>query len=347
MILFSLAGLVVSFMILALAPNLWWVAVARIVGGIMGASITASAYIADISPPEKRAQSFGLIGVAFGIGFVAGPLIGGLLGEIGSRLPFCGGGGLVRWSNCLFAYLLPAEIAGAGEPQAFSPQRRRNPIEHLHRACGAYPAVVFAVAGRFRSRQFGERRAGEHLGAVFRATGSRWGPRRGRCFARRLRRADRAGAGRARAHRACRGSASGARFAFGSLSAPSRFFISPSPRRAWMVYAINGLLHVGWACRARRSRRWSRARCQRTSRGCCRARIISIGTVTGGSSPRQSAAGAVRLVSSARHAPFDLSRRRRSRLERVLFVVALVVHRRTPRMRLSARAVAITPAEDK
>ena len=64
-------------------------AVARIVGGIMGASITtASAYIADIRPPERRAQNFGLIGVAFGIGFVAGPFLGGVLGEFGSRVPF-------------------------------------------------------------------------------------------------------------------------------------------------------------------------------------------------------------------------------------------------------------------
>ena len=66
-LLISLVGLCIDYLLLAVAPNLWVVAVARIIGGIMGASVaTATAYIADITPPEKRAQNFGLIGVAFG-----------------------------------------------------------------------------------------------------------------------------------------------------------------------------------------------------------------------------------------------------------------------------------------
>jgi DHA1 family tetracycline resistance protein-like MFS transporter len=109
-ILFSLAGLVVDYVILALAPNVWWVAAARILGGIMGASITtASAYIADISPPEKRAQNFGLIGVGFGVGFVAGPFLGGFLGEIGSRVPFWAAAG-VALLGLFFAYFFLPEL---------------------------------------------------------------------------------------------------------------------------------------------------------------------------------------------------------------------------------------------
>ena len=88
-ILISLVGLSLDYLLLALAPTIGWVVVARIVGGAMGASIaTATAYIADITPPERRAQNFGLIGAAFGVGYVAGPLIGGLLGAYGSRVPF-------------------------------------------------------------------------------------------------------------------------------------------------------------------------------------------------------------------------------------------------------------------
>jgi DHA1 family tetracycline resistance protein-like MFS transporter len=105
-ILFSLAGLVVDYVILALAPNVWWVAAARILGDIMGASITtASAYIADISPPEKRAQNFGLIGVAF----VTGPFLGGFLGEIGSRVPFWAAAG-VALLGLFFAYFFLPEL---------------------------------------------------------------------------------------------------------------------------------------------------------------------------------------------------------------------------------------------
>jgi MFS family permease len=109
-ILFSLAELVVDYVILALAPNVWWVAAARFLGGIMGASITtASAYIADISPPEKRAQNLGLIGVAF----VTGPFLGGFLGEIGSRVPFWAVAG-VALLGLFFAYFfLPESLVPA------------------------------------------------------------------------------------------------------------------------------------------------------------------------------------------------------------------------------------------
>src|ERR1700720_3641284 len=88
-ILVSCAGLGLDFILMALAPNLWWLLVGRVISGITAASFsTAGAYIADVTPPKKRAASFGLIGAAFGIGFVLGPALGGLLGHFSPRLPF-------------------------------------------------------------------------------------------------------------------------------------------------------------------------------------------------------------------------------------------------------------------
>ena len=88
-ILLSTLGLAADYVLMALAPNLWWLALGRIIAGITSSSFTtAFAYMADITPPEKRARGYGLIGAAFSAGFVAGPLLGGLLGEISPRTPF-------------------------------------------------------------------------------------------------------------------------------------------------------------------------------------------------------------------------------------------------------------------
>ena len=88
-ILLSLFGFGINYIVLAIAPDIVWLFIGRIFQGIMGASLTtASAYIADISSPEKKAQNFGLIGAAFGLGFIFGPVIGGYLGQFGSRVPF-------------------------------------------------------------------------------------------------------------------------------------------------------------------------------------------------------------------------------------------------------------------
>ncbi len=88
-ILISCAGLGLDFILMAMAPNLWWLLIGRVISGITAASFsTAGAYISDVTPPEKRAASFGLIGAAFGAGFVLGPALGGLLGAISPRLPF-------------------------------------------------------------------------------------------------------------------------------------------------------------------------------------------------------------------------------------------------------------------
>ena len=88
-ILFSLLGFSINFFIQAWAPTIFWLFVGRIFSGITGASITtASAYIADISDDSNRSKNFGMIGAAFGLGFIIGPVIGGLLGQFGSRVPF-------------------------------------------------------------------------------------------------------------------------------------------------------------------------------------------------------------------------------------------------------------------
>lgn len=88
-LLISVLGMSLDYLVMYFAPDLFWLVLGRAISGIFGASFTsASAYIADISTPEKRAQNFGMIGAAFGIGFVIGPAIGGLLSDFGSRTPF-------------------------------------------------------------------------------------------------------------------------------------------------------------------------------------------------------------------------------------------------------------------
>ena len=88
-LLISVCGMGIDYLVMYFAPDLFWLVLGRAISGIFGASYTtAAAYIADISSPEKRAQNFGMIGAAFGIGFVIGPAIGGLLSDFGSRAPF-------------------------------------------------------------------------------------------------------------------------------------------------------------------------------------------------------------------------------------------------------------------
>ena len=94
-LLVALLGLGLDYVFLSFAPTLAWLFVGRVVAGMAGASFTtATAYIADISTPEKRAQNFGLVGAAFGIGFIVGPALGGLLAGLGTRVPFVVAAGL-------------------------------------------------------------------------------------------------------------------------------------------------------------------------------------------------------------------------------------------------------------
>lgn len=129
-LLVSLFGFGLDYILLALAPNLWWLFVGRILSGIMGASFTTgAAYIADVSAPEKRAANFGLIGAAFGLGFIVGPVIGGLLGEFGPRVPFYAAAvlSLLNWLYGLF--ILPESLP-LEKRRAFS-WKRANPVGSL------------------------------------------------------------------------------------------------------------------------------------------------------------------------------------------------------------------------
>jgi DHA1 family tetracycline resistance protein-like MFS transporter len=129
-----------DYMVMALAPAVGWLFVGRIASGIAGASFTAgSAYIADISPPEKRAQNFGLIGAAFGVGFVVGPALGGYLGGFDPRLPFWAAAGL---SILNFTYGL------IFVPESLAPENRRpfslakaNPVGSLG-LLSRYPSTI-------------------------------------------------------------------------------------------------------------------------------------------------------------------------------------------------------------
>ena len=108
-LLLSLAGTVIDYLVSAVTGSLWVLLGARIAAGILGASIsTANAYIADISAPAERARNFGLIGAVFGLGFVLGPAIGGLLGNADIRLPFYFAAGLA-FLNLLYGYFVLPE----------------------------------------------------------------------------------------------------------------------------------------------------------------------------------------------------------------------------------------------
>src|SRR5258707_480616 len=111
-LLFSLFGFGIDYLFLAFAPTIGWLFVGRVVAGITGASFTtASAYIADVSPPEKRAQNFGILGAAFGLGFIIGPMIGGLLGELGPRIPFLVAAGLALLNATYGYFVLPESLS--------------------------------------------------------------------------------------------------------------------------------------------------------------------------------------------------------------------------------------------
>jgi MFS transporter, DHA1 family, tetracycline resistance protein len=129
--LVSIFGLTVDFMFMALSPNLGWLYVGRILNGITAASFsTANAYVADITPPEKRARNFGILGSAFGFGFMIGPIVGGLLGEHNLRLPFYAAAGLCLVNAVYGLFVLPESLPV--ERRAVSlPWGRANPLGAL------------------------------------------------------------------------------------------------------------------------------------------------------------------------------------------------------------------------
>ncbi len=147
-ILASLFGLGIDFLIQGFAPNIWWLFVGRVLAGIMGASFTtANAYIADVSTDDTRARNFGFVGMMFGLGFTIGPALGGVLGGIDLRLPFfvAAGLSLVNW---LYGYFIL--------PESLPPEKRGvfklahgNPFGTIKKL-SAYPfvaglAVVFVL----------------------------------------------------------------------------------------------------------------------------------------------------------------------------------------------------------
>lgn len=129
-ILISTVGLSLDWMLMALAPNLWWLAVGRMIGGITSSSFTAVfAYMADITEPEERARGYGLVGAAFSAGFVAGPALGGMIGELGPRAPFWVAAGLSGIAFLYGLFILPESLP-QDRRMAFS-WRRANPLGSL------------------------------------------------------------------------------------------------------------------------------------------------------------------------------------------------------------------------
>lgn len=143
-ILISLLGLTIDYTIMGFAPSIIFLFIGHTIAGISGASVaTATAYIADITPREKRAQRFGLIGAAFGLGFIIGPVVGGVLGEIGPRWPFYAAAALAA-ANLLFGFFVLPESLGKDKRRAFD-IRRANPFGALW-SLSRNPVVLWLLA---------------------------------------------------------------------------------------------------------------------------------------------------------------------------------------------------------
>lgn len=146
LLLFSLLGLGIDYVFMAFAPSIFWLFIGRIIAGIAGASFTtATAYIADISEPEKRAQNFGLVGAAFGLGFIIGPVFGGISAQWGSKVPFIAAA-VLTLINVFYGYFVLPESLLKENLRKFE-WSRANPIGslmHLRK----YP-VVSGLVGCF------------------------------------------------------------------------------------------------------------------------------------------------------------------------------------------------------
>ena len=131
-LLFSMVGMFFNFLATAWAPTLLALFIGRVIGGMSSASMSvASAYASDVSTPENRAKSFGMIGAAFGMGFICGPMLGGLLGSINLHLPFYVAAGLCA-ANFIFGYFFVPESLPKDKRSAFS-LARANPFSSLAR----------------------------------------------------------------------------------------------------------------------------------------------------------------------------------------------------------------------
>lgn len=143
-LLTSLIGFGIDYLFMAIAPTIWWLFVSRVIAGVTGASITtASAYIADVSTAETRAKNFGLIGAAFGLGFIIGPLIGGVFSSFGLRVPFIVAAVLCLLNATYGFFVLPESLSK--ENRRSFQWKRANPLgsaTHLKK----YPAVLGLIA---------------------------------------------------------------------------------------------------------------------------------------------------------------------------------------------------------
>ncbi len=146
-LLLCLAAFGIDYLVMGLAPTLGWLFAGRLVAGITGASYaTANAFIADLTPPERRAQTFGLVGAAFGTGFILGPAIGGYLGGLGARAPFFAAAGLALLNVIYGALVLPESLpAERRRPFAWT---GANPFGTLARL-GRHPGVLGLAAALF------------------------------------------------------------------------------------------------------------------------------------------------------------------------------------------------------
>jgi len=129
--LVSIFGLFVDFLFMAFAPTLWWLFLGRILNGVTASSFsTANAYVADITPPDRRARNFGMLGSAFGFGFMIGPTIGGVLGDISLRLPFVFAAGLCLINGLYGLLVLPESLAPDRRTKQLN-WARANPVGSL------------------------------------------------------------------------------------------------------------------------------------------------------------------------------------------------------------------------
>ncbi|MEO9297417.1 TCR/Tet family MFS transporter [Devosia alba] len=146
-LLLSLLGLTFDYLMMSIAPVVWYLFIGRIIAGVAGAAVaTATAYMADITPPHKRTHRFGLIGAAFGLGFIIGPVIGGELGEFGPRVPFFAAAALA-FANFLFGLLVLPESLPRHSRRKFD-IRRANPFGAIA-ALKQYPLVIWLLAVLF------------------------------------------------------------------------------------------------------------------------------------------------------------------------------------------------------
>ncbi len=147
-ILISVFGLGLDYIVMALAPNLGWLFVGRVVSGITAATmVTAGAYIADVTPPEKRAAGFGIIGAAFGIGFIVGPALGGLGAHFGLRVPFWIAAGLSLINGLYGIFVLPESLPREKRVTKLD-WSRANPLGSL-RLLRSHPELFGLAASNF------------------------------------------------------------------------------------------------------------------------------------------------------------------------------------------------------